>query len=144
MCDIYLYITQVVTMLIQINPADELPIYRQIIHQIRDAIAAGELAPGSKLLSHRDLSAQIVVAPLTVKKAYDELEANGLLETRRGKGTFVSKRPPRASAASMRKRVGVAANRLLTEARLAGLDLDEVVDLLKALDESLENREEHK
>ncbi len=144
LCDIYLYITQVVTMQIQINPADELPIYRQIIHQIRDAIATGDLAPGSKLLSHRDLSAQIVVAPLTVKKAYDELEASGLLETRRGKGTFVSPRPPRMSAASMRKRVGVAANRLLTEARLAGLDLDEVWDLLKALDESLINKEDRK
>jgi GntR family transcriptional regulator len=121
-------------MLIHINPADELPIYRQIIHQIRDAIAAGKLQPGDKLPSHRDLSAQIVVAPLTIKKAYDELEADGLLQTRRGKGTFVAAKPPRVSAADRRKKLGLAAQRLLTEAQLAGVGVDELYDLLKKLE----------
>lgn len=121
-------------MIIHVNPADELPIYRQIIHQIRDAIAAGELEPGEKLPSHRDLSAQIVVAPLTIKKAYDELEAEGLLQTRRGKGTFVAAKPPRVSAATRRKKLTAAAQRLLTEAQLAGADLDDVIDLLRQLE----------
>ncbi len=127
-------------MMIHVNPADELPIYRQIIHQIRDAIAAGELQPGEKLPSHRDLSAQIVVAPLTIKKAYDELEAEGLLQTLRGKGTFVAAKPPRVSAADRRRRLSQAANRLLTEAQLAGMSLDEVLVLLRQLEEEREEQ----
>ena len=60
-----------------VNPSDELPIYRQIMRQIVEAIAGGRLKTGEKLPSHRELSERIVVAPLTVKKAYDELEALG-------------------------------------------------------------------
>jgi DNA-binding transcriptional regulator YhcF (GntR family) len=56
---------------IAVNPSGELAIYRQIMRQIVEGIAAGRLKPGEKLPSHRELSEQIVVAPLTVKKAYD-------------------------------------------------------------------------
>ena len=55
-----------------VNPADGLPIYRQIMRQITEAIAGGRLKAGDQLASHRDLSEQLVIAPLTVKKAYDE------------------------------------------------------------------------
>ena len=63
-----------------VNPSDELPIYRQIMRQITEAIAGGRLKSGDKLTSHRELSEQLVIAPLTVKKAYDELEALGFIE----------------------------------------------------------------
>ena len=69
-----------------VNPSAELPIYRQIMRQITEAIAGGRLKAGQKLASHRELSEQIVVAPLTVKKAYDELEALGFIETSEGAG----------------------------------------------------------
>ena len=73
-----------------VNPSGELSLYRQIMRQITDAIAGGRLKPGDKLASHRELSEQLVIAPLTVKKAYDELEALRLhQETQRGRGTFV-------------------------------------------------------
>ena len=64
-----------------INAADELPIYRQIMRQMTEAIAGGRLKPGDRLPSHRELSEQLVIAPLTVKKAYDELEALGYIDT---------------------------------------------------------------
>ena len=114
----------------QVNPGDELPIYRQIMHQITDAIVAGRIAPGDKLASHRDLAAQLVVAPLTVKKAYDELEREGLLHTQRGRGTFVNDTPPAVDSAETRRRLRESAQRLLTQALRGGVPYDDVVDLI--------------
>ncbi len=53
------------------------------------AIAGGKLKSDNRLASHRELAERLVIAPLTVKKAYDELEAIGFIETQRGRGTFV-------------------------------------------------------
>ena len=118
------------TLQFQINPSDELPIYRQIMHQITDAIVGGRMKPGDKLASHRDLAAQLVIAPLTVKKAYDELEREGLLHTQRGRGTFVSETPPVVDSAETRQRLRDAAQRLLTQARRSGASYDDVVELI--------------
>ncbi len=114
----------------QVNPGAELPIYRQIMHQITDAIVARRIAPGDKLASHRDLAAQLVVAPLTVKKAYDELEKEGLLHTRRGRGTFVSDTPPAPDSAETRRQLRESAQRLLTQARRGGVPYGDIVDLI--------------
>lgn len=118
---------------IHINPADGLPIYRQIMRQITAAMAGDRLRPGDKLASHRDLAATLVVAPLTVKKAYDELEQQGLIETRRGRGTFVASRPE-IDHDEQRDRLLQMARTLLDQARLAGFDLAAVVDLLEDVD----------
>ena len=118
------------TLQLQINPSDELPIYRQIMHQITDAIVSGRIKPGDKLASHRDMAAQLVIAPLTVKKAYDELEKEGLLHTQRGRGTFVSETPPALDTEEARQRLRDAAQRLLTQARRSGASLEDVVALI--------------
>jgi GntR family transcriptional regulator len=94
-----------------INPSDELPIYRQIMRQIVEAIAGGRLKPGDRLASHRDLSEQLVIAPLTVKKAYDELEAQGYIETQRGRGTFVCAKLPEANPADQNEQLQQLARR---------------------------------
>jgi GntR family transcriptional regulator len=120
-----------------INPSDELPIYRQIMRQITEAIAGGRLKSGDKLASHRDLSEQLVIAPLTVKKAYDELEALGYLETHRGRGTFVSERLPEFDRANRTGQLQQSARRLLAQAYLAGLSLADVVKLLDEADRDL-------
>jgi GntR family transcriptional regulator len=117
-----------------VNPSGELSIYRQIMRQITEAIAAGRLKPGDKLPSHRELSEQLVVAPLTVKKAYDELEALGYIETQRGRGTFVSARLPRADRSAHREEIHQAARALLSKAYLAGMDFEGVVKLLEKVD----------
>ena len=120
-----------------INPADELPIYRQIMRQMQEAIAGGRLNPGDKLPSHRDLAEQAVIAPLTVKKAYDELEALGFLETQRGRGTFVCARPPRVSLADRRAHLREGARKLLVDAYMAGIGFEEVHKILKEADREL-------
>ena len=117
-----------------VNPAGELPIYRQIMRQITEAIAGGRLKPGDKLASHRELSEQLVVAPLTVKKAYDELEALGYLATQRGRGTFVSERLPKPDRAQQREQLQEAARNLLSQAYLAGLDYADVLKVLEKAD----------
>jgi GntR family transcriptional regulator len=128
-------------MQILVNPADGLPIYRQIMRQITEAIAAGRLKSGDQLASHRDLSEQLVIAPLTVKKAYDELEALGYIESQRGRGTFVCARLPRVKAADQREQVQQAARQLLTQAYLAGLRIPEVIEILKKTDRELTQEE---
>jgi len=114
-----------------VNAADELPIYRQIMRQIEEAIAGGRLKPGDKLPSHRDLAEQIVVAPLTVKKSYDELEALGFIETQRGRGTFVCATLPPVNPTDQKAQVREAARKLLASAHLGGLDFNAVVKILK-------------
>jgi len=120
-----------------VNPSDELPLYRQIMRQITEAIAGGRLNSGDKLASHRELSEQLVIAPLTVKKAYDELEALGFIETQRGRGTFVSDTPPLASRREQAEQMQQTARRLLSQAYLGGLRFPDVVKLLREADREL-------
>src|ERR1700690_356137 len=108
-----------------VSPSDELPIYRQIMRQITEAIAGGRLKSGDRLASHRELSEQLVIAPLTVKKAYDELEALGYLETQRGRGTFVSAHLPEPDRAVQLAQIRQSARGLLSQAYLAGLGFPE-------------------
>jgi len=124
-----------------INPADELPIYRQIMRQIIEAIAGGRLKSGDKLLSHRELSEQLVIAPLTVKKAYDELESQGYIQTSRGRGTFVAATLPAPDPGADLDRVRQTARRLLSQAYLAGLTFDQAVDIVKEAHEHLTEKE---
>jgi len=121
-----------------INPGDELPIYRQIMRQITDAVAGGRVVPGEQLPSHRDLAEQLVIAPLTVKKAYDELERQGLITTQRGRGTFVSEQMPAIEPAERRERLRDAAQRLLSQAALSGVSFAEVLSLLKEIQKGME------
>lgn len=114
-----------------INAAADVPIYRQIMRQLTDAIAGGRLAPGEKLASHRELSVRLEVAALTVKRAYDELESVGYVETQRGRGTFVTARLPRIPRAVQTTQLAVAARALLSQAYLAGLRLPDVVRVLR-------------
>jgi GntR family transcriptional regulator len=122
---------------VAVNPSDELPIYRQIMRQIVEAIAGGRLKTGEKLPSHRELSERIVVAPLTVKKAYDELEALGFLETQRGRGTFVCATLPKIDREERLERIRQDGRQLLSRARLAGLRFSELVELLRSADREL-------
>lgn len=124
-------------MQLHIVPGGELPIYRQIMRQITDAIAGGRLQPGDKLPSQRDLAVELVISPLTVKKAYDELEREGVIETRRGRGTFVDSVTTAVDPARQRQRLRGPVRRLLTQAHLSGVALAEVETLLREVAEEL-------
>jgi len=118
---------------LHVNPSHELPIYRQIVRQITDAIAGGRMVGGERLPSHRDLAAQLVIAPLTVKKAYDDLEREGLITTRRGRGTFVSDSLPALDPVECRERLRDQAQSLLSQAALSGVPFSDVLDLLEEI-----------
>jgi GntR family transcriptional regulator len=120
-----------------IVPGDELPIYRQIMRQITDAVASGRIGEGEKLPSQRDLAEQLVVSPLTVKKAYDELERQGIIATRRGRGTFVSTSASTIDPAETKARLRGTVRRLLTQAHLSRLSLRELQGLIEEVDEEL-------
>ncbi|OZM56264.1 GntR family transcriptional regulator [Lottiidibacillus patelloidae] len=77
-------------MLFQLNDRSNTPIWEQIVNQVKEMILKGIMQPNDKLLSVRELSSTLLVNPNTVSKAYQELERQGIIETRRGKGTFVS------------------------------------------------------
>lgn len=126
-------------MLLHVNPADELPIYRQIVRQVTDAIAGGHMRPGEQLPSHRDLAEQLVIAPLTVKKAYDELERVGLIVTHRGRGTFVGESPPQLARAERLDRLRDLGQRLLTQAAIVGVPFEELLTLLRDLRKGMES-----
>ncbi len=78
---------------ITLSQADGRPMYLQIIEQVQRRIAVGDLPPGTELPSIRQLSADLQVSVITVKRAYLELEREGIIETRQGKGSVVSERP---------------------------------------------------
>ena len=78
-------------MLLEINHHSGVPIYRQVIEQIRQQIMAGQLSEGEQLMSVRDLAAQLRVNPMTISKAYALLEVKGLVERRRGVGLFAAR-----------------------------------------------------
>ncbi len=124
-------------MQLYVNTGDDLPLYRQIIRQVTDAIAGARLKPGDQLPSHRDLATQLVIAPLTVKKAYDELEQGGLIETKRGRGTFVRQRLEQPNATEKRERLRDAGQRLLSQAALSAVPFDEVLDLLHEIQKGM-------
>lgn len=120
-----------------ISPSQDVPIYRQIMRQVTEAIAGGHLRSGDQLASHRELSEQLVVAPLTVKKAYDELESLGYIETRRGRGTFVSAKFPKVARAAKLEQLTEAARTLLAQAYLSGLALEDAHAALDAADKEI-------
>ena len=75
---------------IQISAGSNEPIYMQIVSQISEAIAKGEISAGQKLPAMRKLAAELVINPNTVARAYNELEQAGLITTKTGSGTFVN------------------------------------------------------
>jgi GntR family transcriptional regulator len=111
----------------QCDPTSRVPIYRQLMDQIRQASARGRLRPGSRLPSVRVLSRELVVNPNTVARAYTELEREGVLNTRQGLGVFVAEPQAELSAAARRERLQAALDRFLTEAVHLGFSADDVL-----------------
>ncbi|MCK4257839.1 MAG: GntR family transcriptional regulator [Halanaerobiales bacterium] len=75
----------------QVNFDISKPIYQQVIVEIQRSLVRGELEPGSKLPSQRDLAKELKVNHNTIQRAYREMEGDGLVETVRGMGTFITK-----------------------------------------------------
>src|SRR5947207_14038136 len=124
-------------MQLQISSADGVPIYQQIVNQVRHLIAAGRLQPGEELLPIRALAEQLTVNPNTVARAYLELERAGVVTKRHGSGTYVSEA---GSPLARRERLKILTQRadaLLVEARHLDVEPDEVIKLLRERHEIL-------
>jgi len=120
-------------MKILLSNASSSPIYEQIVRQVRGQILGGELSPGDALPSIRKLAQILQISVITTKRAYDELEREGLIDTVGGKGTFVS--APNASF-MREKRIKAAEEKLreaVLEARSAALSGDELIEMLRLL-----------
>lgn len=117
-------------LLIRIDPGDGLPIYRQIVEQVKAAIASGVLSEGDRVPSHRDLARDLVVAPLTIARAYDLLEREGFIARERGKGAFVAARA-KSAARSAAAQLNGRANALVRHAQALGMSREDVIEALR-------------
>src|SRR5690349_12665454 len=118
-------------MQIHISASDGVPIYQQIVNQIKYLVASGRLAAGEELPPIRVLAERLLVNPNTVARAYRELEATGVVEKRRTAGTYVS---DGGSPLARRERFKILTDRvdsLLAESRQLGIGVDEVVELIR-------------
>ena len=123
---------------IHISPHDGVPIYLQIVNQVKYLVAAGRLAPGEELPAIRVLAERLEVNPNTVARAYRELEVAGVVEKRRTAGTYVT---DGRSPLARRERVKILTERidaLLAEARQLNIPTDEVIDLIRQRDAILQ------
>lgn len=104
------------------------PIYQQIIDEFRRQVARGQLAPGDRILSQRELAQQARVNPNTVQRAYREMEQMGLTETLRGQGSFIRNDP--SLVVQIREEMAREALRnFVVEMRSLGFKDDEVIKL---------------
>lgn len=117
-------------MQIHLKNAGGVPIYEQITRQIKQAILSGALSPGQPLPSMRLLAKELRVSVITTKRAYEELEREGFLETVVGKGSFVAGPDLAAIREEHRRQVAGLLGQAAGLARGAGIPLSELVDLL--------------
>jgi GntR family transcriptional regulator len=114
-----------------ITTGNSIPIFRQVVDQIRLAIATGKLVPGEQLPSVRTLAERLLVNPNTIAKAYAELAREKVIETRQGKGVFIA--PPRKMYSDTERshRLEPMINALVNEGISLGYTPDEMIDQLR-------------
>jgi len=119
--------------LIRVDPRSNVPVFLQIVQEVKSAIARGGYAPGEMIPSVRQMAAQVLVNPNTVARAYRELERDGVLYTRRGLGVFVSDNAQELCRGDRRNDIHAQLANLAAEARRAGISNEEVRDRLERI-----------
>jgi len=118
---------------LDIDPTAAAPIWRQIEDGMRRLVASGRLPAGTAVPSVRELSKSLRVNPATVSKAYRLLTEAGLLEVRRGEGTFVAELPPKARAAERERLLEDGARRFVEVARTVGASRKEASRVVEGM-----------
>jgi GntR family transcriptional regulator len=119
--------------IVSVDPQDRTPIYAQLDRALRAAIATGRLGVGDQLPTVRQLAVDLSLNANTVARVYGELERAGILETRRGVGTFVTATPAKAHPPKQHeRRLRTFVTRVLADASAAGFTLDDLLDALQA------------
>ncbi len=124
-------------MQLHVSPADGVPIYLQIVNQVKYLISSGRLAAGEELPPIRTLAEQLLINPNTVARAYRELELAGVVEKRRTAGTYVSGSASPLSRRERLKIVGRRVDALLAEARQMDVSIDDLLDLVRQRDRAM-------
>jgi GntR family transcriptional regulator len=125
---------------IHISPHDGLPIYLQIVNQVKYLVASGRLASGGELPPIRVLAEQLLINPNTVARAYRELELAGIVTKRRTTGTYVS---DAGSPLARRERLKILSERidaLLAEAHQMNVDTEELIALIEQREKTMQIR----
>jgi GntR family transcriptional regulator len=119
--------------IVAIDPRDATPIYAQLERALRAAVATKRLRPGEQLPTVRQLAVELQINANTVARVYAELERAGVIETRRGVGSFISATPAEAHPPRERdRRLRAFVTRVLADADAAGIPLDDLVTALQA------------
>lgn len=118
--------------LLKPNPASGVPIYLQLMEQVRHAIETGALRPGEQLPSIRPLAEELVVNPNTVAKAYRELEHEGVIELRQGAGAFVTDKAPTKKDADKLRAAQATVAIAIDKMRARGVTDEEIRRLFEA------------
>jgi GntR family transcriptional regulator len=122
---------------IHISTNDGVPIYLQIVNQIKYLVAAARLGPGEELPPIRVLAEQLLINPNTVARAYLELERAGIVLKRHGSGNYISDAGSPLARKERLKILHQRADALLAEASHLGVDLRDLLDLLKERDQNI-------
>src|SRR5437762_4121691 len=116
------------------------PVYRQIIDQVRGAIASGSLVAGEQLPTVRQLAVDLSINPNTVVRAYRELEIRGVLTTHQGTGTFITPAKVDSNDAERQRRLSQMVSEFVAHAGGAGFTLQEAMDRLAELQSEKQDR----
>ena len=116
---------------LHISPSDGVPIYQQILNQIKYLAASGRLCAGDQLPPVRKLAEQLLVNPNTVARAYRELESDGVVASRRGAGVFVANGVSPLARREQNKILNERIDMLLAEAKQMNVDLATLVKLVR-------------
>jgi GntR family transcriptional regulator len=109
------------------------PVYRQLIDQVRGGMALGSLSAGDQLPTVRQLAVDLAINPNTVMRAYRELEFGGLIETHQGTGTFIAKKKLERKDAERERQLTQLANEFAARAGAAGFNVEELLERLGEL-----------
>jgi GntR family transcriptional regulator len=123
---------------ISISNTSNVPIYEQIIKQIKEQIISGTLAPGDPLPSIRNLAKELQISVITTKRAYEELEKEGFIVTLPGKGSFVSETNTEFITEQQIKKIEELIEQAVCLAKSMGLKKDEMFELLNIYFEGVE------
>ena len=124
-------------MQLNISPIDGVPIYQQIVNQVKYLVAARRLEPDDELPPVRVLAEQLLINPNTVARAYRELQTAGLVYKRQGAGTYISDKGSPFAEHERLRILSERADALLAEARQMGFDLSRIIKLVRERDHAL-------
>ena len=122
----------VIKMFIKIDITSAVPVYAQIVDQIKHLVATGVMKSGDSLPSLRETAMLLRVNPLTVAKAYKQLEIEGLIETQHGKGSFISNKAKPVVEDYKNKMIEKSINKLLFDAFNVNMSIDDLQKIIES------------